>query len=372
MKRITAFILILAFLFGLTSCGAANRQELKNRLIIQGIGLDLTEDNMLELSVQTLNTDVSTHASSNSQPETLVKLYCVKAATLSEAVKKLSELTGKNPVLSQNRIAVFGNALAKTGTGQYLDDFFRNDENRFTVLTLVSSTTAKDIIEANLGDNVIPARLIEKIILTADENFEITKTSVLQLRNSVLNGKSGCVIPIAELEKSDKLDKINIIGCACFSNGKISAQADEKTAAGINLINNKVKKSFFVTQYGENNISFELLNCKSGIKLNCSEGKIKFDIKIKGSLSVDEFNRKQTNKIENEDVEILARTAENYIKALAQNSIDECILKNEIDVFGFSRRLERKIKEVSIEILKSADYNITVNFKIKRMGDSAA
>ena len=372
MKRIIALTLTVIFLFDFTSCGAINRAELKNRLIIQGIGLDLADGNKLQISVQTLNTDVSTHASSNSEPETLVKLYSISANTLSEAVKKFSELTGKNPVLSQNRIVVFGSELAKRGVGQYLDDFFRNDENRFSVLTLVSSTTAKDIIDAKLGENVIPARLLEKIILTADENFEITKTSVLQLQNSILNGKSACVIPVAEVAKSEKDDKINIKGSVCFLNGKMQMQADENITAGINIVNGSVKKAFFGTDLNNGKVSFEILGCKTKIKTESINGKIRFDIKIKGSLAVDEYDGEADKKTKSEDVEKMTDAAEEYIKALAVNSIDECLIKNGIDVFGFSERLERKSETASLDLLRQADYNISVEFKIKRMGDSIA
>ena len=375
MKRSAALFLIIIFLFNLTACGSENSAELKNRLIIQGIGLDLTKDGKLELSVQTLNTDVATHASSNSEPKMLVKLYCVTADTLSEAVKKLSELTGKNPVLSQNRIVIFGRKLAESGVGKYLDDFFRNDENRFSVLTCVCDGKAKELINAYLGENVIPARLVEKILLTADENFYITNLSILQLNNSVLN-KTACAIPIAEISKEGETDSLNIIGCACFVGGKMQAVFDENTAAGINILNGKIKKAFFGVNLNDGtNVSFEILKCRTSVSTKSIDGKLSFDIKIKAMLSVDEIDSAFQN---NESVEKLCQAAEDYIKALTENSIDKCIVKNKIDVFGLSRYAKRKMPELTdknkteaIELLRQADYNISAVFKIKRMGDSS-
>ena len=370
MKKIAALLLVFVLLFGFTSCTVKNGSELKRRLIIQGIGLDLAEDGMLLLSVQALNTDVSTHASSNSEPESLVKLYSVKARTLSEAVKQISAVTGKNPVLSQNRIVVFGYELAKRGVGKYLDDFFRNDENRFSVLCLVSKTTAKEIIYAGLGDNVIPARLTEKILLGADYNYEITKTSILKLRNTVLSENTACAVPVAELEKDENFYKINISGSAVFLDGKLMFTVDNNITSGINILNSKLKKSFFSVELSDGtNVSYEMLSCHTSIKTDNSAERPVFNIEISGSLSVDEIDSERFLNTSYEDIEFLEEEAQEHIKKLVNESIKKCVIENSLDVFGFSVKF--KNKNEAIELIKNSDYNISVNLRIKRMGDSA-
>ncbi len=174
-KRLSIILLALTLL--LTGCNMKNEPlEIKRRLIVQAIGIDTGENGDIVLSVQALNTDVSSNASSNSVPDRLTRCYTVHGVSLADCIEKLKNMTGKNPMLSQNRLVVFSSDVASNGIGNLLDSFIRNNENRFNVYAAVSEGSAKNIVEAELGDSVIGARHIEQLIKNAGP--EIPKTKI--------------------------------------------------------------------------------------------------------------------------------------------------------------------------------------------------
>ncbi|MEG1551764.1 MAG: Ger(x)C family spore germination protein, partial [Oscillospiraceae bacterium] len=62
MKKIVKIFLIVLMLFSLCGCSITNL-ELKNRLIIQALGIDLTNNGVM-VTVEALNTEISSNPNS--------------------------------------------------------------------------------------------------------------------------------------------------------------------------------------------------------------------------------------------------------------------------------------------------------------------
>ena len=376
IKIISVFALVLFF----GGCNTQNSKlELKNRLIVQGIGIDKS-DGMLSVSVQALNTDVSSNSASSGAPEEVVKCYSVSGRSVSEAISKLSDITGSDPLISQNRIVVFGHEFAEDGIADYLDDFVRTTENRITVYVAVADGKADDIIFSSLGENIIPARRAEQIIRSSDFNANVVSTRAFELINAFSDGTASATLPVLKCVKDGENDVLEVSATALFKDEKLICEKDDEIATGILWANDRIGKGE-ISFEGANGVNITANIIKSGtkIKTEIRDGKPCFDIKIKCSLDLSEVNKSVFEIMEIDDINEVGEYAERAIENYVENSINECIMKESADVFGFGRRLKRtcpsfyksNVSDWS-EMMKNCEYNTQVDVKIERVGGSVA
>lgn len=382
MKKIIKIVVILLVISMFCSCSRtneANSYELKNRLIILALGIDKAENGQILVSVQTLNTDVSSNASSQSTPETMVKNYSQKGLSISEAISKLSDITGKNPLLSQNRIVIFGWELANEGIYDYLDDFIRNTDNRSSVLVSVAQGKAKDVIFAEIGDNIIPARIAERMIESASYQSCFLSTRVYELINGVIDDKTSVSVPILKVSKSEDKNRFLIDSVGIIKGDRLDSVKDVESVRGIVFANNSVQRGVITMQYDASEVTMAIIESKTKTKAYVKDGNPHFKISVKTYMSVSEINDNIKEKKTKLDLKNLEFTAEQKIKEIVESSINECIIKDKSDVFGFGKRLMRtqpkfyksNINNWSDDMDKSK-YTVEVKVKIEGMGDSAA
>lgn len=79
------------------------------------------------------------------------------------------------------------------------------------------------------------------------------------------------------------------------------------------------------------------------------------------------------------EISEIGSCAEQTIKNYVENSINECIMNESADVFGFGRRLKRtclRYYKTNVddwsEVMKACEYNAQVDVKIERVGGSVA
>lgn len=383
MKRTGVFIKSAALLAVLLLFGGCNTQssklELKNRLIVQGIGID-RRDGRLSVSVQALNTDVSSNSASSGAPDEVVKYYNVSGRSVSEAISKLSDITGSDPLISQNRIVVFGREFAQEGISDYLDDFVRTTQNRITVYVAVADGKAEDVIFARLGENIIPARRAEQIISSSSFNANVVSTRVFELINAFSDETASAALPVLKCVKDGENDILEISATAIFKDGRLICEKDSEIATGILWANGKIGKGE-ISFDGANgvNVTADIIKSDTAVKAEIKDGKPCFNINISCSLDLSEVNKSVFKIMELEDINEIGEYAERAIEKYVENSINECIMNESADVFGFGRRLKRtcpryfksNVADWS-EMMKNCEYNTQVNVKIERVGGSVA
>ncbi len=397
LKIITLFLMLTVLLSGCV--GGVESLELKNRIVIQGIGLDKSE-NGLSVSFQTLNTDVSSNPNSGSSPSDVVNCFTVESSSVSEALDKLAESTGMRAMISQNRIVVFGNELAKSGISAYLDEFVRDAESRETILLAVAEGKAEDVIYAKLGENVIPARKTEQIIESAEINFNIAEVEAYRFINTLGDSALSGFLPMLRVEKSEEDstgdgeesdtgdgeegdgedDVISVCSTALFKEDKLVTTVDRDITAGILWVNDEIKKGKFTFRTEDGyNVTADIVTSKTRIKTDIVNSRPRFTIKVNCSVVCSEINDSVYNKKNTADIKKISQSAKNAIKDYIENSIKQCIMEEGADVFGFSSRLKRCEPSFYKEnvsdwntSMKQTDYVTDVSVKIKRLGGSSA
>ena len=109
MKKIKlAAVLLLCFasVFLFSSCEKPGT-ELSELMIMQGIGIDFEKD-IYTVTVEILNNEQSGSPGGDGTSEEKTKIYYAKGETVSEALRKLTEKSGNEPLFAHNRVIVLG------------------------------------------------------------------------------------------------------------------------------------------------------------------------------------------------------------------------------------------------------------------------
>ena len=115
MRRVRKILLPIFLICILFSGCDFSSGELKNRLIVQAVGIDRKADGGVRVTLQTLNTQMTGNPNSGANPGDIVNSLSVEGATIAEAISDAAKTVGKMPLLSQNRLLVFGRSTAEQG-----------------------------------------------------------------------------------------------------------------------------------------------------------------------------------------------------------------------------------------------------------------
>ena len=222
MKKLKCVVLILTLIVPavcLPSC-SVDDTELRNRLIIEGIGVDKS-DGEYTLTVQALNTTQSQSTDNPSSSEA-VSVYTVTGESVAQALGKISALTGKAPLYSQNRIIILGDSVAQDNIFSELDFFVREYASRMNVLVALSESKASDILDLDSDSGSIGAKTIQEIIEQGHIYSHAPESEVYILMNAFADPSSGEWLPLLGVEDNVKGGEpgVALRGACVLRNGR--------------------------------------------------------------------------------------------------------------------------------------------------------
>lgn len=152
MKKIIFFLILSIILFNFTGCYDA--RGIEELAYVVAIGLDASDDNQIELSLQfaTANESSSSESSGNSSQSKETNLTTVKCNTINSGMSSINSHISKKINLSHCQVLVISEELAKKGVSEYIDTLCNNIEIKSDCSIIVSKCEAKEYLE-----NVKPA-----------------------------------------------------------------------------------------------------------------------------------------------------------------------------------------------------------------------
>lgn len=149
---LTSFVFMVLLLGGCTQ-----NQQLHQKLIIQGVGIEKEEKNY-KVIVQAL--DFQNPLNEN-EPNT--KVIETEGETVTEALDNISKQTSLTAVYSQNLMLILGEKAAKFGVNDFIDFFIRHCETRPKVKICISKT-AFDILKISPNDKSLKSKNIHDLV----------------------------------------------------------------------------------------------------------------------------------------------------------------------------------------------------------------
>ncbi len=344
MKRFLKIGILLGLLvFTFSSCNySAN--ELKNRLIIQAVGIDQGTEGNVKVTLQTLNTEMAGNPNSGANLGDAINSVTVEGSSIADAISNAAKQIGKKPLLSQNRLIVFGRQTAESGLHGHLDYFVRNAEDRATVLVAVSDTTAEELVSAKMGESVLTSDSIEDILLAMQFNTNIINQKLYMLINKIESDTADAYLPVVKAEAGEQGEsKVSLQSVAVFNQDKLQYELQGEDVMALQLLSDTVQGGSFSVQNAQYNSTtvLKIKKCDVKIRPEVQEEKIVFQVRVKMQVDITENQTDQPFSVSQEYIDETARIAENYIHDLIGQNITRCFVNQNSDPFCFGMRFKR-------------------------------
>ncbi|PQZ97895.1 MULTISPECIES: Ger(x)C family spore germination protein [unclassified Paenibacillus] len=388
MNRCLRLILSFALLLPLLT-GCWDRQELNELGIMLGLGVDKDGD-MIKVSAQVVvPNEVSSKAGGGKG--TPVTQYQASAATLFEAIQKLTETSPRRIFMAHIRVLVFGEEYArKDGIYDVIEALMREPTARPDYYVMVAkNTTASHVLDVLTPLENIPAeKLFNSLDVSAKTWSPTTTVTGDELMDFMISPGIQPVITGVEIlgnqEQSGNKENIatirsparlNTTGLSVFRKDKLIGWLTEDESKGYNYIRDNVESTVsHMPCRKKGNVTFKTLRTTTKRKAKIVNGKpvINIDIKNVSSIGAVECGiRIGSMKVLKE----LESDSEERLIELMQESVHSVRRKFHVDIFGFGQEVYhadpkffKKIENDWDKYFEELDIKYKANVQIKRVG----
>lgn len=367
MKKLNLIIILLIIPLIFSSCTAGDK-EIKNRLIIEGVGIDYNnEDNEYILTVQVLKVSKASEEGGESAP---VVNYTITGKTVAGALNSLWENTGRYPLYSQNRIIIIGNSLKGDNITKALDFFVREYTARADVTVAAATGCAKDILLIQNGGE-IPSKIIENSIREGKENSASVNTKMYNVVNFSTEDVPIFTLPLLEIvnDRNSQDKTVKVTGTYCYTkNGAKNHLSDTETMM-LKFITNDIDYGTISMSDGKFVTGLDIISSSTKIKTELKNNKPHFNIKIKCSVDILEYENANFSNIDKDTVENIRMMTQNYISSGVKELLNRQLKNEKCDIFRFYKRLMLKYPEIYNEIITDyenalTDFTFDVNTQV--------
>lgn len=351
------------------------KKDIRNRLVIQGIGIDM-ENGEFYVTIQAIDTNAQAAASAEGASQPPIKTFNVKGDTIYTAIKSVTELEGKLPLYSQNRIIILGKSITEENMDDVIDFFVRDVENSASVCIAAAEKTAGEILEAQNGDEYISARNIEIAINSSEYDGRIFRMQLYDLINRYNSSTKDFAIPLLSVVEKDEEKRVEITGTALFNNTKYREQISKEETVFLNMLYDRLNSSALAYDYKDDKkVSLNIVESKTTRKVDLKNGKPTFNICINIKADVAEINGGVSAEMKRDEIEQISQMGESYVTEETKKLLVKMYNAYNSDAVGFVRLLYInetdffKNNEKNLDsVLQNSNYEVEVNLEIRRIG----
>lgn len=364
------FIILLFLIFNIFFiAGCSNIEQLDDKMIIHGVGIDRVE-NTFELTIQQFSVTGSNEKEEGAQ---VVK---TKGNSLMDAFSDLSLQTGKTPMFSQNLVLAIGEETAYNGINDILDFFVRYYESRPTVKIIIVKGKAENVLSFKKDDKLIMAKDIMAITESERINSKVMSSNIFQFVGALKNSTLDPIASIVSVERQNDEEILAANGTAVFKNDKLAGFIDTNSTRGALIINNRLNGGTEVIDVESvGKVSYSLEKSKSKVKFKLENGNPIYNIIIKINTNIYEIERDIKNQLPDSAFNLMEEALISRIKTITSQAIYKSIFEYNSDIFGFGQIALKSDKEYFRTVennwdqaMKEAKYNIDVSVKIDDTG----
>lgn len=380
-RRKTALAFIALSLHALLLSGCWDSTEVNDLAVITAIGIDLTEDRNLELTVKIYlispassqqSETISEPSSGGSGRKSVAR--SAEGFNMADAASKLQQMITRRVFWGQAEVILFGQRLAEEGLADTLDYLLRHPAPRERANVFVAEGSAKEALLLNPQIERSIADALQEMA-EAQTGLNITLKELAQM----LAGRSGAaVLPIVKIDEheEEKTPFTFIQGAAILKDGKMIGSLDDTATRGILWLRNEIKQSTVTVTPEESpgSVSVRILRNRTELIPHIREGDWSMTVRIE---AWDEIADNTTN------LDLSGPKHIGHVEKLLEADINRRILdalepaqkEMKADIFQFAEAFYRKYpKEWNRngkrwdEIFPNMDVKLETHVKIERPG----
>ena len=376
MRRVGIILLAIVISVFTFNENEIYKKDIRNRLVIQGIGIDVEESGEYSVTIQAIDTNSQSATSSDGASQPPLKSFSVKGNTIYTAIKSVTELEGKMPLYSQNRIIILGKSITEENMDDVIDFFVRDVENSASVCIAAAEKTASEILMAKNGEEYVSARNIQLAIKSSEYDGRIFCMQLYDLINRYNSGTKDFAIPLLSITEKEKEKDVEIIGTALFNNTKYREKISKEETVFLNMLYDRIDNSALSYAYEDGKkVSINIVGVNTRRKVEMEKGKPTFKISIKIKADVAEINGGVSSEMKTEEIQKISLSGEKYIKDETEKLIHKMYSGFNSDAVGFARLLYiyetefYKNNEKNLDsVLQNSNYEVEVSLEIRRIG----
>lgn len=384
MKKVFAICAVFLLTLGLAGCDnnyGNDGREIRDRLIVQGIGVDQTADGGYLLTLQAFNTAVS-GGQDNGMSGNVTKVYETSGATIADAMRNVTLTAGRRPLYSHNWIIVFGAEVAREGLNETLDFFVRDYATRPMVDLAVARGKAADIIKSPFNGSSIPAREIQMGLKMGQVN---AKTLQMPLHKAVtlLEDKTSDVyLPLLKpvVDKAQDMDTVLLDGLAIFREGKYVGDLDADETRALLFLTGQAESGDLVVE-GEpfGKASLEFIKADAKFKTEMKNGLPAYRAEITCVCDLNEIEREDFGNVQSNVRAQIEAAVSAMLESQLRGTAEICLKSYRSDVLRLGNRLWlsepnafRSVEDRWREVLPKAELTVAVKTTVRRTGQKSA
>ncbi len=382
MKKLVKKIsLLLVFIFCFSSFSGCEKagSELSELMIIQGIGIDTTDDGFF-VTVEMLNNQQNGSPNGSGTSENKTKIYTSRGKTVAEALRSLIVKSGNKPLFAHNRVVVIGENAMNTDISDLLDFFFRNYDSRASQLLCVARDgKAEDIIRAELLKDTVKSQILENMLEESYEQSLVPRVRVIDAVNIIKSRTGVLCIPAVSLSENEKTSDYMLNGCALFGNDNtFSMYLSSEESKGLAFLNNEIKKGFITTELSNGyKATFVINKGKTRYSIGHIDGELVYKLKISLSCDIDEISGSEYFSTRNDFFEKMKSSISQAVCKTTENTIVALKGEHGGDSVRYGKRLQLYDNKLYNELsgnwkeeFKNAHTVVSVDVNIRRIGEA--
>lgn len=299
--------------------GCQERENLKDLSVVEGIGIDYV-NGQVGITAQTLNL-----MKEGTGPEALsgnmTMVSSGQADNISSAVENISHRLSKKLYFAQNRIVVFGMDYAENHLKESFDYLLRSANSRPDVFVCISSGEAKDIIEIEEPNSLVPAQTISDLLEEGEKRGTSVTVTVNELLNYYTDKTTDIYLPVVESGSEGAF----ATGIAVFNSDRLVRVLKGDECTGFMILSGKIKEGIII--FNDDNfgrVTAEITKEKTKARACYENGRVVLKADIKADIILDEVENGMQNSISKEDAHQIALAAERKLQQLCEAAFKAC------------------------------------------------
>ncbi len=323
--------------------GCWNLTEVNDTSVCSAIGVDLSEDNLIDAAFQMVQSQGSNESGSGSQLQVL-NVYG-SGPTPSYAARQSFLTFSRLPLWADSRAYILGEDLVRFDLSLVTDHLGRNRNVRKTSLVAVAhNCTAKDILnvpESFSGSSVMN---LDRLLDLQEELYgAYVPVTISGFVTDLLTPGIEPVLPQLIIVKNDQQPEIRLDGMVVFKANKMVGSLTEKESRGYRWLKSSIRKGGLLNIPSPLNdketVTLSVIRFSSKSRPEIEDGKIKMKIEVDARLGFYEING-QGEFLTPETAPLIEARANQEIKNQSAIGIKKS-QKLKSDVWGWGRMLQK-------------------------------
>lgn len=366
-------VLLCPLLF-LPFTGCMHAVRLKDRAIVQAVGIDWEEEEY-QLTFQYFVPEGSGGKTAFDASKLNNNIIKSSGSTITEAVSQAGRDQGRQLFFGSNRIVVLGREMAERDIRTPIQYFNSQQQVSPSIYLMVAEKSAEEIVSAQIARGIVPASAIEQAAERGRSSRFLHGGRLIDIIMQLQGDAGAADLPLISLSGSEEQPQIKISGSALCKNGKLIDTLSEQEVLGILWITGWMEQSSMSFPLkGDALCALKILGSDANMHPSVDEdGQLTMEINISVHSAIQETVDAAFSP--SEILRLASQEQEKQIRRLAVRAIEKTVFQNETDILGLCKALRkyepdyyRSHREQLPQLLQNMRFDLKITCNIGRMG----